>query len=59
MDLFNKGRKWHLEWEVYSLKVIIVEFQLYSTLLGKVFQNFVLLTLRGLMSYIYIWSTHS
>jgi len=43
MDLFNKGRKWHLEWEVYSLKVIKVEFQLYNTHFGKVLQNFMLL----------------
>lgn len=43
MDLFNKGRKWHLECEVYSLKVIKVGFHLYSTHFGNVLQNFMLL----------------
>jgi len=43
MDLFNKGRKWHLECGVYSLKVIKVEFKLHGTHFGNVLQNFVLL----------------
>jgi nucleotidyltransferase/DNA polymerase involved in DNA repair len=43
MDLFNKSRKWHLECEVYSLKVIKVKFQLYSAHFGNIFQNFMLL----------------
>jgi len=43
MDLFNKGRKWHLECEVYSLKAIKIEFWPCSTHFGNVLQNVVIL----------------
>jgi hypothetical protein len=43
MDLFNKGRKWHLECEVYSLKGIKMEMQLSNRSLKNVIEKFMLL----------------